>query len=131
MLTIKNPKIQDGFSLLEVPIVLAIIAVVLVIFVGASNSTILNRNSRDQDLAHQIAVSEMEDLRNLGYAGIPASGSFSHSLLTKLPNASAALTSGDYNTDTKQVTVTVTWQEPGSLVAHSVYFTTLINKNGL
>lgn len=127
----KSRNSQTGFSILEVPIALAIIAVVLVIYGAASSSVNLNRNSRDQDLAHHIAVSEIEDLRNLGYAAIPASGPFTHPLLGNLPNAAASLTASDYNADTKQVNVTVTWEEPGSITLHSVSLTTLINKYGL
>ena len=124
------PK-NSGFSIMEVPIALAIIVVMLVIYQGASQSLVLNRNSRDQDLAHHIAVSEIEDLRGLGYSAVPASGSFTHTLLNKLPNAAASLTTSDYNSDTKQVIVTVTWVEPGSGVTHSVSLATLINKYGL
>jgi len=124
-------KLQSGFSIMEVPIALAIIAVMLVIYTLASNTMLLNRNSRDEDLAHYIAVSEIQDLRNGGYASVPASGSFSHSLLGKLPSASASLTTSDYDTDTKQVSVTVSWLEPGSSTTHSVSLVTLISKFGL
>lgn len=127
----KINKKQSGFSIIEVPITLLIIAVMLIIYGAASNSVNLNRNSKDEDLANHIAVSEMEDLRSGGYAGVPVSGSFSHSLLNQLPSGSASLTSSDYNSDTKQVTVTVTWQEPGNTAAHNVSYTTLINKYGI
>ncbi len=120
-----------GFSILEVPITLFIISAVLLIYGAASNTVFLNRNSKDSDLAHYIAVSEMEDLRNLGYAGMPASGSFTHVLLGNLPGATANLVTSDYNADTKQVTVTVTWEEPGARNLHSVTFSTLVNKYGL
>lgn len=129
-----SKKIKErilGFSILEVPISLFIIAVVLLIYGAASNTVFLNRNSKDTDLAHYIAVSEIEDLRNLGYASIPGSGPFSHPLLATLPSANASLESSDYNADTKQVTVTVTWREPGAKVLRQVSFTTLINKYGL
>lgn len=122
---------NSGFSILEVPIALAILAVILVIYNGAAQSLLLNRNSRDADLARQIAVSELEDLRHLGYASLPPSGPFTHPLLTGLPQNLASLTVADYNADTKQVTATVSWQEPGSGIWHSESLTTLINKFGL
>lgn len=124
-------KSGAGFSLLEVPITLFIIAVVLLIYGAASNSVVLNRNSRHQDLAHYIAVSEMEDVRSLGYAGVPATGPFNHSLLSQLTGAAATVTTSDYNADTKQVTVTITWTEPGAATTRTVSLTTLINKYGL
>lgn len=126
-----NKKYLAGFSLLEVPIALGIIAVMLLIYGAASNSVMLNRNSRDQDLAVRIAASELEDLRKLGYAALPLSGGFSHSLLQNLPEASANFTVSDYNSDTKQVTVAVIWKEPGVAASHKVFLTTLINKHGL
>ncbi|SRR6266404_5511040 len=131
MLAIINKNKQSGFSIIEVPIALLIIAVMLVVYGLASNSVVLNHSSKDQDLAHHIAVSEIEDLRHLGYANLPASGSFSHSQLSLLPQSSASITISDYNADTKQVTVTVTWKEPASSVTRSVSLVTLINQYGL
>jgi len=122
---------QDAFSILEVIISLFVISVVLVIFGASASSLNLNKNSRDQDLAHYIAVSELEDLRHGGYAAVPVSGSFTHPLLSKLQSATATLTTTNYNADTKQVKVVVTWKESGGVNSHSVSFTTLINKNGL
>lgn len=126
-----NGKKQAGFGILEVPISLFIIAVMLLIYGAASNSMTLNRNSKEQDLGHFIAVSELEDLRALGYANLPASGAFSHPLLENLPGGTATLTVSDYNNDTKEVIVTVTWKDPGSFTIHSTVLTTLINKYGL
>lgn len=130
-MTNKIKKSISGFSILEVLITLFIIGVVLVIYGAASNTVLLNRNSNNSDLAHYIAVSEMEDLRNLGYDNLPVSGVFSHSLLGKLPEASATLTVSSYNSDTKEVTVTITWKDPRALNIRNVTFTTLINKYGL
>ena len=124
-------RTKTGFSILEVPIALMIVAVMLLIYGAASNSVSLNSNSRHQDLAHFIAVSEMEDLRALGYDNLPASGGFSHPLLGNLPSSAAVLTVGDYNDNTKQITVKVSWQEPGRAAVHSVSLVTLINKYGL
>lgn len=124
-------NLQSGFSLLEVPISLFIIAVMLLVYAAASNTLMLNRNSREADLANYIAVSEIEDLRNTGYANLPASGAFIHPLLDQLPSGAATIAVTDYNNDTKEVVVTVSWKDPGSFAAHSAVLTTLINKYGL
>ena len=127
----QGKKTQSGFSLLEVPISLFIIAVMLLVYAAASNTLMLNRNSREADLANYIAVSEMEDLRDAGYANLPASGPFAHQLLNQLPSGAAAIVVNDYNNDTKEVVVTVSWKDPGSFAEHSAVLTTLINKYGL
>ena len=124
-------NLQSGFSLLEVPISLFIIAVMLLVYAAASNTLMLNRNSREADLANYIAVSEIEDLRNTGYANLPASGAFTHPLLDQLPSGTATITITDYNNDTKEAVVTVSWKDQGSFAAHSAVLTTLINKYGL
>jgi hypothetical protein len=120
-----------GFTILEIPVSLFIIGVVLVIYAAASNTVVLNRHARHQDLAHRIATSEMEDLRDVGYDLLPPSGSFSNALLGSLPSSSANVNVADYNADTKQVDITVTWQEPGSDTVSTANLSTLITKNGL
>ena len=126
----KSIKKQNGFSLIEVPIALFIIGVMLLIYAAASNTAVLNRGARYEELANRIASSEMEDLKHSGYAGLPASGSFTHSLLSQLPNATATFTVADYNSDTKQVDVNINWRDLGGK-ARSVSLTTLVAKNGL
>jgi prepilin-type N-terminal cleavage/methylation domain-containing protein len=120
---------QSGFSIIEVPIALFIIGVMLLIYAAASNTIVLNRNARYQELANRIASSEMEDLHNDGYSGLPVSGNFTHSLLSQLPNSSATLRVSDYNSDTKQVDVNVSWQDAAS-GRRSVSLTTLIANHG-
>lgn len=122
---------QKGFSLIEVIISIFIIGVVLVIYVVSSNSIVLNRNSKRQELALRIASSKIEELRNTAYASLPSTGSFSHSLLTNLPSGAANLTVSSYNATTKQVVVTVTWAEPNNPNTRQVELTTLINQGGL
>lgn len=131
MLAKITKKFEGGFSIMEVPISLFVIAVVLIIYGAASNTVTLNRDSRHKDIAHYIAVNKIEELRNLGYNGIPTSGTFTHSDLSKLPNSTATLTSTDFNADTKQVEVVITWAEPGAKNLRRVSLITLVNKYGL
>jgi prepilin-type N-terminal cleavage/methylation domain-containing protein len=122
---------QKGFSLIEVVISIFIIGVVLVIYSVSSNSVVLNRNSKRQELALRIATSKIEELRNTAYASLPSTGSFANSLLSNLPNGQASITVSSYNATTKQVIVTVTWSEPNNPNTRQVELTTLINQGGL
>lgn len=117
-----------GFSLIEVIITIFILGTMLVasqaIFLGAP----LIQSTRNQDLALKIARNEIEVLRALGYESLPASGSFTDSLLSSLSSGTGALVVSDFNTGTKQVVVTVSWEERET--AESVVLSTLITKIG-
>jgi prepilin-type N-terminal cleavage/methylation domain-containing protein len=118
-----------GFSLIEVTVAIAIIAV-LIVATGLmlQRIPVSGREVRDQDLALKIARSEIEVLRAEGYDALPVTGSFTHPLLTSLASSTASLTVTNYNTKTKQVTATVTWRGAG-LVMRSLSLTTLITEN--
>lgn len=118
-----------GFSLIEVTIAVAIIAVMVV-----TTSTLLNRlpvsgrEVRDQDIALKVARNEIESLRALGYASLPTSGPFTNMLLSSFASSSASVTITDFNAKTKQVVVNVFWQS-STLTTRSVSLATLITQN--
>jgi type II secretory pathway pseudopilin PulG len=118
-----------GFSLIE-----AVVAVAIVGLIVAATGLFLQRipisgrEVRDQDLALKIARHEIELLRSAGYANVPASGPFTHTLLSSLASSTAAITVTDYNTRTKQVVATVSWRGTASST-RSVSLTTLIAQN--
>jgi prepilin-type N-terminal cleavage/methylation domain-containing protein len=122
---------QKGFSFIEVIIGLLIVGLVLIIYHAAGNTLILQRNVKHQDLALRIAENKLEELRSLPYSSLPATGTFSHPLITNLPSGSASLTISDYNSRTKEIRVQVNWQESGAATTHNVILTTLITQNGL
>jgi hypothetical protein len=124
-------KSGAGFTILEIPIAIFIISVVLILYAASTNSILLNRNARYQDVATRIGTSLMEDLRNTPYANLPISGSMSHAKLDDLPNGQAAITVTDIDDNMKEMTITVSWQEGGSSVVRSASFTTLISRNGI
>jgi len=117
-----------GFSLIEVVVAIAIIGVMVV-----ATSTLLQRlpisgrEVRDQDLALRIARNEIEVLRAAGYDSLPASGSFTNTLLSSLASSSASLTISDFNAKTKRVEANVSWR--GALGTRFVSLTTLITEN--
>jgi len=120
---------HKGFSLIEVVIAIAIIAMIYVAttrFLQIIPPT--SGDARNEDLALKIASNEMETLRAGGYDVLPPSESFTSSLLSSLPSGAAALVVTDYDTQTKRVDITVSWQGV-SLTNRSLSLTTLIAKN--
>jgi prepilin-type N-terminal cleavage/methylation domain-containing protein len=115
-----------GFSLLEVTFAIGVISIVIV-----STSLLLQRlpvNSRevrDQDVALRIARNQIEILRAAGYDALPASGSFTNTLLSALASSSASVTVATWTSTTKRVDVTVSWRG-SALTMRSVSLATLI-----
>jgi prepilin-type N-terminal cleavage/methylation domain-containing protein len=122
-------KITKGFSLIEITVAVAIIGL-MVVATGLmlQRIPVNGREVRDQDLALKIARNEIEAVRSTGYANLPASGSFSSSLLSSLASSTASIAVTDYNTKTKQVVATVSWRGAGSII-RSLSLTTLITQN--
>lgn len=121
---------DGGFSLFEVLIVVFLIGVIFVMYSGAVKNVSLNRNAKDQEIALRIASTKMETLRDAGYENLPPSGSFADSQLASIPSGSASLAVSDFNAQTKQVTVTVSWTEPSIGTSRSVALSTLITGTG-
>ena len=123
-------KSYRGFSLIEVIVAIFIVSVLLVLFQALLQNTAAARASKSQGIALSIAQDEIERVRAGGYAAVPASGSFSNSLLAALPASVAAIATSDYNAKIKSVVVTVSWQEPGRSASSTVSLSTLIAKAG-
>jgi len=122
---------QRGFTIIEVLISILIIGVILILLQSVLRGGYLARNAKNQVVALTIVRNELEGLRAGGYDALPASGSFSDSLLSTLPGgATANITVSDYNDTTKQVSATVTWTDPGYSAASIVSLSTLVTKVG-
>lgn len=118
-----------GFSLVEVTIAVAIVGIVIVATsVLIQRLPVSGREVRDQDLALKIARNKIETLRAAGYESLPASGPFTDTLLSSFSSSTASVTVTQFNDDTKQVGVTVSW-EGAELTTRSVSLTTLITEN--
>ncbi|MDE1919225.1 MAG: prepilin-type N-terminal cleavage/methylation domain-containing protein [Patescibacteria group bacterium] len=125
------PKLVSGFSLIEVIVSIFIMSVILLLFQALVRSSVLVRTSKDQGIALAVVRNELETLRANGYAALPASGSFSDSLLGTLPPATTAtLSVSVLNAQTKQVSASVVWREPGAAASSTVSLSTLITQNG-
>lgn len=120
---------KKGFSLIEIIITIGILGLMILVFQAVLVNGVLTRNAQNKDVALKIATHKIEEIRALGYLSVPASGSFTDSLLNTIPAGNATLTVSDYNTKVKQVVVTVSWAEPNSN-PRSLSLTTLIADAG-
>ena len=119
-----------GFSIIEIVISIFIIAMMLLLLEAVLHGIPLIKLARDQDIALKIAGNEIEGLRAGGYDALPATGSFSDSLLSSLASSTAQVTVSVYNTTTKQVTATVAWREQGESTDRQMVLSTLITQVG-
>lgn len=119
-----------GFSLIEIVISLAIIGVILVIYQLSISTTSLVRVSKNKEIAVRAASNQLQDLRALGYAGLSAGGTFTDTQLGPLPGVQGAYSISAYNASTKQVTVTVTWNEAGASGVQTITLSTLVTETG-
>lgn len=121
---------RRGFSLIEVIIAIGVIAAVVGLYTATLKTFSVTRNASHGGVALRIAERELESLRASGYAAVPASGSFSDAQLATLSeSASGTLTVSNLNASTKQVVVTVAWEDPAG-GARSVSLATLITQTG-
>lgn len=125
----KGSRTAAGFTLIEVLITIFVVGVLVALYGVGVMTTSLTREAAHQDIALHAASQQLESLRMGGYAALPASGSFSNTQITQLPSGSGAMTVSALNAKTKQVVVTVSWQE-GSRGSRSVSLSTYITETG-
>lgn len=118
-----------GFSYVEVIVALFIVSALVASLGTLVRGLPLTRHIQHQDLALKIAKHQLESVRAGGYGSVPESGPFSDTQLSSLPSGTGALTVSDFNTETKQVTVTVSWKEPNTATS-SLALDTLITEIG-
>ena len=121
---------QFGFSIVEVVITLAIIALILVVYQTAVNTIALTRESKNEEIALRIASTKLEELRNGGYSSVPASGSFTSSQFNLLPSGAGSMTTTDYNGIVKHITVTVQWNDVRTSTTRDITLATAVAKAG-
>ena len=120
---------HSGFTLIEVLIAVFIIGMLIALFGVGVMMMPLSREASHRDVALHGASVELETLRSTGYAQLPTSGSFSNTEVSSLPGGLGTTTIRAYNNTTKEVVVTVSWQEPGRGY-RAVSLTTLITETG-
>ena len=117
-----------GFSLIEIIVSLFIVLMLIMASQAMLFGTPLVRLARDQDIALTIAQNELEGLRGGGYDALPASGSFPDPLLSSLSSGSGNVSISDFTAQTKEVVVTVSWDEGDRPQSQSL--STLITQTG-
>lgn len=122
-------KRLSGFSLLEVVISLFVIGVVIIMGTTLLKATVLSRHTKFESNSLSIASNKLESLRALGYTSLPASATFTDSLMASLPNGSGSFAVTSYSSTTKKVVVTVFWKEAEAATT-SVAVTTLVTSVG-
>jgi len=127
MKKIQNP--EKGFTFIEVVVTLFIVGAVLVLYQAAAGTIRLTKNSKNQEIALRVANNKIEELRAGGYDSLPASGGFSDSQLSALPNGSGNMAVTAFNADTKQILISVRWQNPGGS-SRNISLATLVTKTG-
>ncbi|MBI5003763.1 prepilin-type N-terminal cleavage/methylation domain-containing protein [Candidatus Kaiserbacteria bacterium] len=125
----RGARMAAGFTLIEVLITVFVVGVLVALYGVGVMTTSLTREAAHQDIALHAASQQLESLRMSGYPALPASGSFANSQVTQLPSGSGAMTISALNAKTKQVVVTVSWQE-GSRGSRSVSLSTYITETG-
>jgi len=135
-------RARPAFSLVEILLALFIVAALLTIILTSAGTLKTGYRSNLQSLATKIASRDIENLRKMSFASLPAdTGSTClsdyASDLSKLPNPchTRSVTNFQNDVDIKQITTTITWYETGAqqcvLSTCIIKMSTLIYKNGL
>jgi len=122
--------LHRGFTLIEAVVAIFLVGLMIVLVLTVAQSIPLLERVKNQDIALKAAQNELEILRAGGYDALPASGSFTNTLVTTLPSGSGAVAVTSFNAKTRQVVVTVTWRELNSASDSTLSVATLITKTG-
>lgn len=109
-------KNQDGLSLIEVIVSMFLIVALFVLYLSALNTVLILKKTNTEDIAYHIANKQMEALREIPIASLPAAGSITDSQLTLITAGTGSYAVNNYASmaGMKEIVVTVGWTE-GSL----------------
>jgi prepilin-type N-terminal cleavage/methylation domain-containing protein len=125
---VKKNHSQNGFTLIEILVTVFILLLMLVFYASSLSTMRLTRIMQHKDIALRVLEEKMETLRGGGYANLPASGTFTNTLLDSLPGPSASTTISLYNATTKEILVGVSWIDSGT--TYYVSLSSLITEIG-
>lgn len=110
---------------------MGLIAITLFCYFAVLKTVTLTRFAKHQALAYQVAIKKIEELKSVPFASLPASGPFTDSALSALPQAQANLTVANHggSAGIKEITVTISWQENG--VTKNVEVKTMLTGGGI
>jgi prepilin-type N-terminal cleavage/methylation domain-containing protein len=106
-------KSQDGFTIVEMLIALALFAILIpALTLGVSTLTQLNNRSRDLTLISIIAENKIESLRSLGYNSIAVGTiDFSSELPAELASPKSANFTITENAGIKNIDVSISYND--------------------
>lgn len=99
-----------GFTLIEILIALGIVVAMLFALGALVRLSVLQSTVHKEEIALTIAMSTLEELRVGGYDALPPSGALAHPSLALLPSGAGTLSVSEFEDDTAEVEVTVTWK---------------------
>lgn len=128
---------EQGISLIESLLVVAIVGSIVLLLSSVPNSLMLLSKSRHLSLAREIAAKQIEDKRALSYINLANDNSpVSDSRLAQLPFGSGTVVVEDCDVslcangeNIKQVTTTVNWKDNNKDQTISVK--TMISEGGI
>lgn len=128
---ISSFKLKFAFSLVEILVTVFIVMILGTILLTTSGTIAQRFRINLQSIAARIGSKEIERLRNLDYASLPASGSFSNSEITSLPSGTAYRNVSNYQSspDIKLINITISWLLNG--VNRQISMETLIYQYGI
>lgn len=116
LIMLKLKKSNDGFTIIELLISLAIIAVVLpALALGINSLTVLNNRTRDLTLTNLIAENKAEELRSSGFNSLSEGVT---DFTNELPAELAAPRSATYSVSNPtpgiiEIDISITYQDYG------------------
>lgn len=104
---------QKGFSLVEVIVGISLILVLFALAMLQAGTLDISRKQRYENIAYHAANKQMEDLRAMPFASLPASGTVSDPMLSQIPSGAGSFTVSDYPdfSGMKKMVVTITWND--------------------
>ena len=106
-------KSQLGMSLIEILISLFIIGVLITLYAASMNVVALTKKLKNENLAYHVASKQIEELRSVAFAALPANGAILDPMLAQIPQGAGDFTVVDHPgfSGLKEITVTVTWND--------------------
>lgn len=113
---------SDGFALFEAVIAAGLLATVMLVFLSIWMVISIGSQSQYLVLAHHVASSRIDELRQTAFESLPVSGAFIDPMLADLPNGSANLVVSNYRgvADMKHIQVVVSWTTRNAVRTHSL-----------